>query len=557
MFLSPGNRSSLFDKAEAIISDYTRRHVLMDVGIGAVGLLPIPWLGTASLLAAISIQGPAVYHPLARKLQALYESYASEHADELIDKAAFAGGLADAATEFTVDALRESARDFLQEHAAGLAVSALPVVGGIVAGTIDAFVAVKLTRMVGAMTIVYCENGGRWPASKNETADFVRSLLLAKPNATVRELTADIVGDASPKSEPEERAVDAATFTDGVARGLTLDFHAQNLSEPVLEALERWKDINPDSLSGLVEGFTNSATGVYANDQLISSLKGFVGEQVAASATGGSLPDVTNVPAWDIVYDGQHWQIKVGATAVRHATEAFQDHPEFPIMTDPESAATLSTRGVESIGISGLENSDLVGHTVDTASSLQDLAHLGPDFPVVSGILITFIELRKYSSGKCTLNQALTCISVKVGSRAAAISLATFVAVGLAASAGILPIAGPAIAGTVITASIGSRLIANRLLRLQVPASLQILVGEGAKRLLLARRFSVKARSEQVRAHAGPVAETFISAGTTVASSGTSQVKAAAGQGSRLLKFAKAQGQNLVKRLGKQTRRKT
>jgi hypothetical protein len=518
----------------------------MDVGIGAIGLIPLPWLGTVSLLAAIGIQGPLIYQPLVRKLQKLYGLAHVEDIAVLTDTASLAGATADLASEFGVEFLKDSLRELLQEQGAGLALGAFPVVGGIAAGTLDAFVAVKLTRIVGTMAIVYCENAGRWPASRKDTRDFLRALLLSKPNSSLHELVVQIVGSSRRREERDAAVVSAASLSDGIIQGVRIDYDAQGLNHAVLGALERWKNIDPRSLSGLEGGFTNSVSGQYADNNLISSLKGFVAEEVAADKTGGTLPDATNVPAWDIAYHGEQWQVKVGTTAVPHATDAYRDHPDFPIMTDPDSATTLTAHGVEAIGIGGLENDSLVHITEQTASSLEDLAQLGPDVPIVSGIVISFLELRRCVNGTCTLNQALTSITVKVGSRAAAISLASFVAVAIAASAGILATSGPFLAGAAVTGSLGSRLIAARLLRIRVPPEILSSVGAGFRRLSLARRLSVRARSKEMIANAGPVSDAVIAASTSVATQGVRHARAASKQSVRLLGWTNARARNML-----------
>ncbi len=57
---------------ERIVKKFTAGHVGMDVGLGVLGAIPIPWMGTMSVGAAIAAQAPLIYKPMVGKLCDLY-----------------------------------------------------------------------------------------------------------------------------------------------------------------------------------------------------------------------------------------------------------------------------------------------------------------------------------------------------------------------------------------------------------------------------------------------------------------------------------------------------
>jgi hypothetical protein len=319
-----------FEEAELIVRAYTRRHILIDVGVGGIGLLPIPFLGTTSVVSAIGVQAPLIYQPMVRKLGALY-GLGSGGLRSGIAGAALAGGIADCAAEFGREFLVESAKELLSEHATGAVIGTLPVIGGIVAASIDALVAIKMTRIVGIMALVYFENGGSWPVSRKVTRSFANALVAGSPKAPLRDLVARVVGPVGTVGTNRE-SDGAAAFADGTMYGFHVAGEAADLNPEVLEALERWRSIDPHALNTFVSSFT-SADGAFASEGFMQALKGFVGEEVVSKQLGAELPDATNVKGWDVIVNGQAWQIKVGSTAFERATEAYAANPQYPNTT--------------------------------------------------------------------------------------------------------------------------------------------------------------------------------------------------------------------------------
>lgn len=151
--------------AHQVITSYAVKHAAMDVGIGLAGLIPIPGAATAALISAILAQAPLVYRPMTRELATIYNSSPDAHTDKMVTETVEMGALADVGVEF----IKEIATDLISEAAAGLALTAIPFVGGLLAAGLDATIAATLTWRVGTMIAAYYQNGGEWIKSRKNT----------------------------------------------------------------------------------------------------------------------------------------------------------------------------------------------------------------------------------------------------------------------------------------------------------------------------------------------------------------------------------------------------
>jgi hypothetical protein len=152
-------------KAQQVITSYAVMHAAMDVGIGLAGFIPIPGAATVALIGAILAQAPLVYAPMTKKLALIYNSAPDAHTDQIITETTEMGALADVGVEF----LKEIATDLIGEAGAGAALSAVPMIGGILAAGLDATIAATLTWRVGTMVSAYYQNGGMWLDNRKAT----------------------------------------------------------------------------------------------------------------------------------------------------------------------------------------------------------------------------------------------------------------------------------------------------------------------------------------------------------------------------------------------------
>ena len=161
--------------AQALIDDYSTRHGLMDVGVGAVGL--IPGAAIPALMTAIAAQAPVIYQPLARKIAKVYlasPDQLAEAQDDIIAPGVVEGAIRDVVAEFSITFLSEAAGEILTTLGAGAALTFIPIVGAIAGAALDWTIATRMTQRVGRMTAMYFQNGGAWVNDKKTTFQMAR-----------------------------------------------------------------------------------------------------------------------------------------------------------------------------------------------------------------------------------------------------------------------------------------------------------------------------------------------------------------------------------------------
>lgn len=163
---------------DGLIKQYSHTHGVMDVAIGAVGL--IPGAALPALALAIGAQAPVIYQPLVRKIGSVYQAPPQDVACAQIDMLPVmtaATGALDIAADFGVNFIIEMAKEFIAEIGFGAAMgAAIPIVGGIVAAALDWKVGNEMTRCVGRMTSIYYQNGARWSGSKRDTYEAAKNM---------------------------------------------------------------------------------------------------------------------------------------------------------------------------------------------------------------------------------------------------------------------------------------------------------------------------------------------------------------------------------------------
>ncbi len=164
---------------EALILSYATGHAAMDVGIGLLGFIPIPGAGLAATVAAIGIQSPAIYKPMAKEIASIYGRNPDRIAGREVERAQTTGAIQDAAVFFGVEFFEEIARELLHELGVGLGLSIIPIVGGFVGIALDIKIAWTLTWRVGLMLALYHENGGKWIKSRKHTYELAKKFVKA------------------------------------------------------------------------------------------------------------------------------------------------------------------------------------------------------------------------------------------------------------------------------------------------------------------------------------------------------------------------------------------
>jgi uncharacterized protein (DUF697 family) len=201
-------RAEKREAVEALILDRAIKHVAMDVAIGGAGFLPIPFMGLATIIAAIAAQAPIIYQPLARDIAEIYGRQPGSTERAEVFRGATAGGLQDVAVDVGVEFFREIGIEVLQDVGWGAAASVIPVLGGIASTAIDATIAWTMTWRVGLMLALYHENGGRWINSRKHTYELVRKQIkMQKNNGQARPTIRQVVANNKSVTNSQEASV--------------------------------------------------------------------------------------------------------------------------------------------------------------------------------------------------------------------------------------------------------------------------------------------------------------------------------------------------------------
>ncbi|MBV9691055.1 MAG: hypothetical protein JO202_15260 [Ktedonobacteraceae bacterium] len=156
--------------ANQVINNYAAGHALMDVVIGAAGLL-VPGGGVAAMLASLAAQAPVIYSPMVRSLARIYSATPDQFTRGIVTAATIVGAAVDIGDEVLAEALSsEFGQEFLlsilheiwPELGVGTLLSFIPFAGGFIAAGLDATLAATLTWRVGITTILYFMNNEEW-----------------------------------------------------------------------------------------------------------------------------------------------------------------------------------------------------------------------------------------------------------------------------------------------------------------------------------------------------------------------------------------------------------
>lgn len=141
----------------------------------------------------------------------------------------------------------------------------------------------------------------------------------------------------------------------------------------------------------------------------VSQLKGYVAEQaVAAQLTAAghtvSLPETANQPGWDLLVDGQPFQVKFHATL-----EGLKEHFErydYPVIANAELASQIPEEWTDSVFfVEGLSNELVDQVTRDSLGAGVEL--LNPSVISIAGTISAARGLIAYRRGQLTGKQAV------------------------------------------------------------------------------------------------------------------------------------------------------
>lgn len=195
--------------AEAVIKALAARHAAIDAATGMLGcLIPVPGVAAATVVGQLAYQTRFVYPDLVRRLAVVYGTAPDAFTRKVATQAtvletAVDGLVAAAGSElfthlagqvlngFGTAFLQEIAWDLVRDGGLGAALSSVPIVGALFAGTVDAAMAATMTWRVGAVVSAYFQHGG-YVASRKHTYDLVKrngmglSAKFGRPGALTR-----------------------------------------------------------------------------------------------------------------------------------------------------------------------------------------------------------------------------------------------------------------------------------------------------------------------------------------------------------------------------------
>lgn len=196
-------------------------------------------------------------------------------------------------------------------------------------------------------------------------------------------------------------------------------------------------------------------------------LQGYVGEQVAAGVLEKQgfevdWPDTPNHPGWDLLIDGQPYNVKV-TDDPDLILEHFRHYPDIPVITSPDMASQLPPELQDHVlAVEGLEPGHIANMTETTLANIEAV-DFGPSIPIVTAAVSAFREIRLLvqgvtDPGTSLRNAALDIAGTGIGGWVGA-------KIGAGIGTAILPGAGTVVGGILggIAGSLVGRGVTNEI----------------------------------------------------------------------------------------------
>lgn len=255
-------------------------------------------------------------------------------------------------------------------------------------------------------------------ANKTKTPPAAVFEVMDKPlRPEVPELGLAPSKDSTPTGNERANAAALATMTVG-----DVLYSAASVDPTVIKAanFSRLADIEgrlsfAELAQGLLDGTAPAVQGG------INQLKGYVAEkavaaELAAAGHAVSFPDASNSPGWDIMVDGQPFQVKFHETlqGIRRHVERY----DYPVIANTELQDSIPEELQDRVFfVDGLSN-EVVTHVTERSSAAAvEITEAGS--PAMVGLISTTRGLIAYRSGQVTGRQAFEQImldgTVRVG----------------------------------------------------------------------------------------------------------------------------------------------
>jgi hypothetical protein len=214
----------------------------------------------------------------------------------------------------------------------------------------------------------------------------------------------------------EVRTAGLGAALDGAIVGMTAAEAFSHIDADFLHAIQFSTAEHLSSLPSIdsyVEAhFFDAPTG--SAEGWLHRLEGYVGEQKAAIALEKAghivhFAPTANQQAWDLVVDGQPWQVKEGIE-LGGVKDALAHHAHIPIATGTDLAGQLKDPMVH--GLHALDHDAIAATTKESLGGVKDGFHPGLKVPIVTIALSSWREYKLLRDDKTTFERALKSVAI-------------------------------------------------------------------------------------------------------------------------------------------------
>lgn len=180
-----------------------------------------------------------------------------------------------------------------------------------------------------------------------------------------------------------------------------IDFSRKNTEFRTFEDVRNFVKLNHESLS---------------NTGSLQALKGFTGEQIVADYLRSQghiveFPNQINQEGYDLIVDGNKFQVKWVGEDSRAITEHFEKYPDIPVYTSMEMAEEYGDNPmVNTLPFSSDDALESGTDTVNSFDSIGDGSAMG--IPVLTMCTSTYSAYKKVKSDSMSINEALKYVAL-------------------------------------------------------------------------------------------------------------------------------------------------
>lgn len=227
---------------------------------------------------------------------------------------------------------------------------------------------------------------------------------------------AEIKYEDEPIKRLSETYIPAAI--DGLIAGIQPLRHLSEIDWNVINALDFSSKEDLSNYNDLSHFVSDHMVNLEQTDGWYTRLHGYVAEQVAASTVEAhghhvEFPELSNQPGFDLIVDGQLWQVKAGADP-QAILDHLDKHPDIPVFTTTDLASHFPNNPMV-VPMPSLDHDqikDSIHHTMNGIDSGHVTPHF--HFPWITACLSGYREIDLLMSNKTDLDNALKNLALDV-----------------------------------------------------------------------------------------------------------------------------------------------